>query len=134
VHDGEEPAYAGQVTCQLGTNLTLDGSFSPGYVWRGSLNYSKFSFLNMSGSYSRYLDDPFRNKLNQIHNVQLSLSSPLKIGNRYLGLRYNATWDKFLTSDYVNMNYALVWVSVVSNSIIWGNIKWWFPATGMPGN
>lgn len=106
VRDGEKPAYAGQVTCQLGNNLTLDGSFSPGYVWRGALNYSKLSFLNVSASYSRFETEPFRNKLDQVHDVQLSLSSPLKIGKRYLGLRYNATWDKFPSSDYVNMNYG----------------------------
>jgi hypothetical protein len=106
VHDAEKPAYAGQVTCQLGNNLTLDGSISPGYVWRGALNYSKLAFLNISTSYSRFQTDPFRNKLDQIHDAQLSLSSPLKIGSRYLGLRYNATWDKFHSSDYVNMNYG----------------------------
>jgi hypothetical protein len=106
VHDAESPAYAGQITCQLGNNLTLDGSVSPGYFWRGALNYGKLSFLNFSASYSRFQSDPFRNKLDQIHDVQLSLSSPLKIRKRYLGLRYNATWDKFHSSDYVNMNYG----------------------------
>jgi len=106
VRDAEIPAYAGQVTCQLGNNLTLDGSFCPGYAWRGALNYSKLSYLSISTSYSRFQPNLFRNKLNQIHDAQLSLSSPLKIGGHYIGLRYNASWNKFKSSDYINMNYG----------------------------
>ena len=106
VHDTESPAYAGQFICQLGNNLTFEGSVSPGYVWRGAFNYSKLSYLNINASYSRYQPDQFRNSLNQIHDAQLSLSSPLKLKSRYLGLRYNATWSKFQTSDYINMNYG----------------------------
>jgi hypothetical protein len=106
VQDGEIPAYAGQFTCQLGNNITVDGSVSPGYNWRGALNYNKLSLLNISGSFTRYQPNQFRNRLDQIHDVQLSLSSPMKIKGRYIGLRYNASWDKFKALDYINMNYG----------------------------
>jgi hypothetical protein len=30
----------------------------------------------------------------------------LRIGSRYLGLRFNAAWDKFPAASYINMNYG----------------------------
>lgn len=104
--DDEEPVISGELTGQIAGNLTANGSFAPGYASSIGLNYVQPALINVNGSYIRYFENRFRNRLNQIHALTFSASSPFKIGRRYLSLRYSALWNKFPNHNSLNMNYG----------------------------
>jgi hypothetical protein len=102
----EKLTYATEITYQASGNLTLNCSFSPGNADRYGVNYSRLSAVNINGCYTKYYENQFRNKFSQKNSAQLSISTPFKFGGRYLGLRYNAIWDKYPSVNYINMSYG----------------------------
>jgi hypothetical protein len=102
----EKDLVAGDITYQALNNLTVNGSFCPSYVMTAHLNFSQPALLNFNSGFSKYFENPIRNPLNQLYNVNFSLSSPLRIGKRYLGLRYYLAIDKYQTLTATNMNYG----------------------------
>ncbi|HKK20002.1 MAG TPA: hypothetical protein VJ983_00905 [candidate division Zixibacteria bacterium] len=102
----EKDLVAGDVTYQALNNLTVNGSFCPSYMMTAHLNFSQPALLNFNSGFSKYFENPVRNPLNQLYNVNFSLSSPLRIGKRYLGLRYYLAIDKYQTLIATNMNYG----------------------------
>jgi hypothetical protein len=106
IKDEEKSSYAAEATYQLGGSLTFNTSFSPGNANRYAISFSKPTLANVNATYTQYQPNAFRNKLKQVHNAFLSVSMPVKLGGRYIGLRYNALWDRFPNADYINMNYG----------------------------
>ncbi|MFZ5980224.1 MAG: hypothetical protein ACOYVF_06285 [Candidatus Zixiibacteriota bacterium] len=104
--EDEKPLAGGEVTYQPTGDLTVNGFFSPSYKVTGNINYSKPSLISANGSFTKFYENEFRNKAEQDIAVKLSLSSPLKIKDRYIGLRYAVNYDKYATMDVVNMNYG----------------------------
>ena len=103
---GIKTAWAGELNYHPVGNLILNGTYSPDYSARVSFNYSQPSIIGLNGSYTRYYENPIRNRLNQISGMQLSISSPLKFGRHRLGLRYHITRDKYPDYNRLNMNYG----------------------------
>ncbi len=104
--DNEQPSYAAEATFHPFGSLLISGSFSPDNSVKGNLNYSKPSLININAGYSKYYENPFWNKMNQLDNISVALSSPLKIKNRYLSLRFRFTSDRYPLYKIINMNYG----------------------------
>ncbi len=104
--DGEEAIMSADVTCQLFGNLTLNGSLAKNHAAQANMSFSRPSLVNVTAGYTRYYENPFRNPLGQLSKVNFSISSPIKFGSRYLGLRYNVSVDKYPDFTSTNMNYG----------------------------
>ncbi|MEW6051024.1 MAG: hypothetical protein AB1644_08205 [Candidatus Zixiibacteriota bacterium] len=103
---GETPLVAGEATCQIFRNLTANGSFSPNYQAQLGLNYSMPSFVNANVNVTRFERNSFRNALNQQQNITFSTSVPLRLRQKYIGLRYYVALDKFLGFSSTSMNFG----------------------------
>lgn len=103
---GERESYATEITFQPNSAITLNGSFSPGNADRYSINFTRPSSANINGSYTKFYKNEFRNKLGQENSAQLSISSPMRIGRKYVGLRCNAVWDRYPGVDYLNTTFG----------------------------
>ncbi len=102
----EEPLVAGEATCLLASNLTASVSLAPGYANSFAVSFSRPSLVNVSAGVTTYDQDSFRNRLGQLQRISLAVSSPLKIGRRYIGVRFSATVDRFPDHESINMNYG----------------------------
>ncbi|NOY88648.1 MAG: hypothetical protein GXO93_04550 [FCB group bacterium] len=106
-HESEEKPLAGlDATYQMFTNLTINSSLTPNYALKGRLNFSYPSIININTGYSYYFENEIRNPIGKIYGINFSASSPLKVGHRYLGLRYYISLDKYQTFVATNMNYG----------------------------
>jgi hypothetical protein len=104
--DDEKPALAAEATVHPFGNLLFGASYAPDYTAEFDFNYSRPSVINLSGSYRKFFENPFWNKMNQVEGISLSASSPLRIGRKYLSLRYRLTIDKYPLYTITNMNYG----------------------------
>ncbi len=104
--DGEKPIISGELTGQVAGNMTANASLAPGYAGSIGMNYIQPSMINIDFGYTRYFKNRFRNRPGQLHRLAISISSPLKIGQRYYSLRYSAYWNRFPLYNSINMNYG----------------------------
>jgi hypothetical protein len=104
--DDEKPSMAAEATLHPFGNLLLGASYSPNYAAEFDFNYSRPSLVNLSARYKKFYENQFWNKMNQVENFSLAVSSPLKIGRRYLSLRYRLTIDRYPLYKITNMNYG----------------------------
>jgi len=104
--DGEMSTVAGEATYQVDGNLTLNTSLAPGYAFSIAQNYRHPKLLSFNSSFTRYFKNSNRNKLNLVHNLSFSASSPVRIGSRHYSLRYSFSWNKFPGMNSINMNYG----------------------------
>ncbi|HSH00725.1 MAG TPA: hypothetical protein VLB27_11770, partial [candidate division Zixibacteria bacterium] len=104
--EDKEPAYAGEIAAQIMSNLTVNGSLSPSNTYTGGFSYSQPSLVNLTGSYTKFADNPLRNLPGQTSRISLSLSSPLTFIGRNVGVRFNGSQDKFATFTTTNLNYG----------------------------
>lgn len=105
--DGEKPLFAGEVTYHPFGSLLLNGTFSPDNEIQYSFNYSRPSIISIGGSFTKCYENEFQNKFNRLHNTSLTISSPLKIRGRYLGLRFRLSRDEFQQYKTTNMYYGI---------------------------
>ena len=106
--DDDEPTImAGDITYQLLGNLTVNASTARHLASKASLSFSEPSLVNVSAGYTKYEENPYRNPLGQLSKISFSISSPLKFGGSYLGLRYNISRDEYPNVISTNMNYGL---------------------------
>ncbi len=103
--EGEKALLAGELAFQLFSNLTLNTSLSPNNELDYGLSYTQSS-VNLAAGYTKFYENSTRNVLRQIDKVTLSISSPFRIKNRSVGLRFHATIDRFPTFKTTNMNYG----------------------------
>jgi hypothetical protein len=104
---GEKPSMGGEATYQILGPLTATSSFSPSNLAQFALNYSSQSSMSANGTFTRYFENPIRNALGQLYNVTFSASAPIRIRQKYFGIRYYAAWDKYATFSAISMNYGL---------------------------
>ncbi len=104
--NGEKMAGAGEITYQPLGDFIFNGAYAPRNSYRLAFNFSEPSLVGISGSYSKFFEESYRGQLGQKSNLNLSISSPLRIGNRRLGLRYHVSMDKYKAFEQVNMNYG----------------------------
>lgn len=102
----ETSATAGELTYHPIGNLMVNGSFSPKNAFKFSYNFSEPSIIGINGSFTKYYAGGYRNRLNQLSNIMFSVSSPLRIGKKSLGLRYHVSFDRYPNYDFINMNYG----------------------------
>ena len=105
--DDELPIVAGDATYLLLGNLTLNASIAKNYAAKTGFTFSRPSTVNITAGYIKYYENPIRNPLEQLSKISFSISSPMKIGERYLGLRYNISADKYSDLLSINMNYGM---------------------------
>ena len=104
--NGEKSTAAGEATYQVDGNLTVNASLAPGYAFSIAQNYRHPTTLSFSSSFTRYFKNRYRNRLNLVHNLSLSASSPVRIGRRHYSLKYSISWNKFPQMNSINMNYG----------------------------
>jgi len=104
--DDEKSILAADVTYQLIGNFTINASMAKNYATKSSFSFSRPSIVNITAGYIKYYENPIRNPLGQLSKVNFSVSSPFKIGDSYLGLRYNVSFDKYPSMLSTNMNYG----------------------------
>ncbi len=102
----EKDLVAADITYQALNNLTVNGSFCPSYVMTAHLNFSQPSLVNFNSGFSKYSENVIKNPLKQIYDLNFSISTPLRLGQRYLGLRYYMAIDKYEGLVATNMNYG----------------------------
>ena len=100
--ENETPLYSLETTLQLATNLTLGGSFSPNNRLAFDANYVWPSVITIGANASKFCESVFTNPVHQTYSWRLSLSSPLRIAGRYLGLRFNISQSEYLTFNPAN--------------------------------
>lgn len=104
--DDEPFSFAGVATYQLFGNMTMNGTYAPGYAARGALNFNKPSLVSIDGSITKYYENKFRNFITLRQNIMLSLTAPIRIGTQRMNLRYYMTWDKYPNRDIFNINFG----------------------------
>jgi hypothetical protein len=104
---GEKPLYAGEMTFKPMGNLLLNGIVSPDNEMTYSINYTNPALATINASYTRFYENEILNKLHHQNNFTLNISSPLKIGGKYFGLRYRMSIDKFPEYKATNMYYSI---------------------------
>jgi len=104
--DDEPFSFAGDATYQLFGNLTMNGTYAPGYAARGAMNFNKPSLVSVDGSFTKYYENKFRNFITLDQSIMLSISAPIRFGHRRLNLRYYMTWDKYPNRDAFNINFG----------------------------
>lgn len=102
----EKPLFDFEATGQITGNVISNASISPGYKYLFGVNYTTPNSLSADLTFTQYGNNPIRNLVGQQYNAALSLSAPLKIGNRYLGLRYYVARDKYKLFGSTSMNYG----------------------------
>ncbi len=103
----EKPIFAGEATLQPMGNMLLGGFVSRGYITEYSVSYSQPSLFNVGGGYTRFSENPNRNRLKQLSRIQFSISTPLRIGKRYLGPRFRATLNEFEAYKITSINFTI---------------------------
>ncbi|MDD5425467.1 MAG: hypothetical protein PHN52_03140 [candidate division Zixibacteria bacterium] len=104
--EGEKPRAGFDLTYQPTGDLTLNGFAAPEYQVKGDINYSRPSIVNINGSFTKFFENEFHNKAGQKFGFKLSITSPVRLMNRYLGLRYGISFDRYANMDAINMNYG----------------------------
>lgn len=102
----ETPLFAGEATVQIAGNMIAITSLAPNHKALFGLNYTMPSSISADLSFSKFYPNPFRNLVGQEYNTALSLSTPIRIGKRYLGLRYYVARDKYDLFSATTMNYG----------------------------
>ena len=105
--EGEKPLYSFEGTVQPFTNMTFSGSFSPRNRMDFDFNFSWPSVINAGAHVALIEENPITNPARQKQRIQLSLSSPLKLANRYVGVRLNASRDEFEAFTATNLSYGV---------------------------
>ena len=101
-----KPLYGLDATYQIIGNMTFNTAVIPSYVNRAQLNYSLPSIINLNLGFSKFSVNKIKNPLNSLYNINLAVSSPLKILGQNVGVRYNVSHDKYDFSSTTNMNYG----------------------------
>lgn len=104
--EDEKPTFAAEATVHPFGSLLLSSSYSPDNALECNLNYSRPSLVNINAGYTKYYENGFWNKMEQIDNISVALSSPLKIRKSYLSLRFRFTQDRYPLYEIRNMNYG----------------------------
>lgn len=104
--DGEQPLYSAVASFQPFGSVIVNSVYSPRNEASASFSFTKQSLISLSGEYTKYYGNEFRNRMNQTDKIAFSISSPLKVGGRYLGLRYRVSLNRFPGYDVTNMNYG----------------------------
>ncbi len=97
--------FAGEVAFQMFSNLTLNSSISPNNEIAYGLSYTQAK-VSLAGSYKKFYEGSPRNILNQLDRLSVSVSSPFKLLNQNVGVRFHTTIDRFPTFKTTNMNYG----------------------------
>ncbi len=105
--DEEQSRVAVEANYQAMGDLLFNGSYSPGYAASASASFSRPSSINVAASYTRYFENELRNLAGQIHALTFSVSSPLKLAGRTVGLRYYMTNIKYPSHQLINMSYGI---------------------------
>ncbi len=101
-----KPALAGELTYQPLGDLILNGAYSPQNSFRVAMNFNEPSLVALTGTYTKYYERNYRGRLGQKDNLNFSVSCPLQIGSRRLGLRYHFALDRYKAFEQTNMNYG----------------------------
>jgi len=104
--DSTKQSVAAELTVQPMTNLTFSGYASPDNSINGSINFNQPMLVSVNGGYTKFLSKNFRNLAGRESSAEISLSSPLRIAGRYLGLRFNVTVDQYPDRKDVGMYYG----------------------------
>ncbi len=103
--ENEKTLFTGELALQLLSNLTLNTSMSPKNEKNFGLSYTQ-SNINLAVNYTNFDSTSKRNILRQIDKLTVSVSSPFKIWNQNVGVRFHTSIDKFPTFKTTNMNYG----------------------------
>ena len=104
--EGETPLYAAEATFQPFTNMTFSTSLAPRYRSEADFNYTWPTVINVGAHFARYQENPLMNPVRQDYRWQVSLSSPIRFGHRYIGLRLNGSQDKYAAFTSTTIGYG----------------------------
>ncbi len=104
--ENSKPLMGLDATYQIIGNMTFNAALIPNYLNRARLNYSLPSVLNLNVDFAKYAVNPIKNPLATQYNVHFAISSPLKVFGQNVGVRYNVSYDKYLETSAINMNYG----------------------------
>ncbi len=104
--EGEKPRYSLEFTAQLAANLTLSSTVSPNNRMNVDANFTWPKVISVGAHFTSMADNLLTNPSRQEYRWQLSFSSPLRIGGRRFGLRFNISQDKFVATTNTAMTYG----------------------------
>lgn len=104
---GEKPFINGQLALSMGSNFAAQSALSINNANTLELNYTDPAVLNASGSYTSYYPNEVSNRLLHQSRIAFSMSTPFRLVGHGLGLRFNATLDRFATFKSYFMNWGM---------------------------
>ncbi|MBI5267869.1 MAG: hypothetical protein HY851_11620, partial [candidate division Zixibacteria bacterium] len=102
----EKPLVSAEATAIIASSLVANASVAPGYQSLFGLNYTMPSSISANVGLTTFAVSKYRNPVEQKYSASLSLSSPIRLGQRYLGLRYNLSRDVYRNFNSTSMNYG----------------------------
>ena len=103
----EKPLVSAEATVQIAGSIIANASFAPEYQAQFGANYAMPNFISTNIAYIKYYENPLRNPAHQQQSLAGSVSMPIRIGQRYLGLRFNTSYDKYAEFTALTMNYGM---------------------------
>lgn len=99
-------AYALEATGQPLPNLTLFSSYAPEIAVQADAAYTQVSAFSFSAGYSRFFENPHRNRSLRQYQIRASTTFPFRLLGRQWGVRGNATFDRFPDLRMLQVNYG----------------------------
>lgn len=105
--DEEKPTTAIEATYQPIGNMLVSASFSSNYALKFDMSISAVSIAGVTARYVKYYENQFRNRLGQLNALSLSMTTPIKFGKNYIGLRFRYTRDNYKAYKTNSLNVGL---------------------------
>jgi hypothetical protein len=102
----EKKLFAGEASFQLAGSLIANTSVAPNNKTLFGINYTMPSSVSADFSYTKFYENPSRNPIEQKSSMAMSVSAPIHLGSRYLGLRYYVARDQYRAFSSSTMNYG----------------------------
>jgi len=96
--DEEQPTTAIEATCQPLGNMLVSASYSSNYAMQFDMSMRNVSIASVTARYVKYYENQFSNRMGQLNGLSLTMTSPIKFGRSYIGLRFRYTLDNYKTS------------------------------------
>ncbi len=127
--DGEKPTTAIEGTFQPLSNTLVSASYSPNYAMQLDMSMRNVTIASVTARYVKYYENQFRNPLGQQNSLSVSVSSPVKFGKNYIGLRCRYSRDIYPTYRTSGLNIGVKLMALKTNLNYIGN----FSKTIRPG-
>ena len=121
--DEEKPTTAIEATYQVLGNTLVSASYSSNYAMQFDMSMRNVSIASVTARYVKYYKNQFRNRMGQLNALSLAVTSPIKFGRSYIGLRFRYTRDNYESYNTNNLSIGLKAMALKSHLNYIGNFR-----------